>query len=48
MHKIRAELQYADQIYQKLGCLVINVANKSIEEIAAIITNKLNLNTLGG
>lgn len=48
VHKIRAELKYADQIYQKLGCLVINVANKSIEEIAAIITNKLNLNTLGG
>ncbi|WP_228765681.1 pyruvate, water dikinase regulatory protein [Bombilactobacillus apium] len=41
--KIQAELDYADQLYQKLNCLVINVANKSIEEVASIITSELKL-----
>ncbi|AXX64430.1 MAG: kinase/pyrophosphorylase [Lactobacillus sp.] len=44
--KIQAELKYADDLYQKLGCLVINVANRSIEETAAIIENRLNLNSI--
>ncbi|UQS83538.1 pyruvate, water dikinase regulatory protein [Bombilactobacillus thymidiniphilus] len=41
--KIRQELQAASDLYDKLGCLVLNVANKSIEEIAAVIENKLHL-----
>ena len=40
--KIHAELNYANSLYKKLNCLVINVANRSIEETAAIIENKLN------
>ncbi|UQS81534.1 kinase/pyrophosphorylase [Bombilactobacillus folatiphilus] len=43
--KIQQELQYAQNLYDQLGCLVINVANKSIEEVAAIIEEKLQLNT---
>ncbi len=30
---------------KKLGCLTINVANKSIEETATIILESLNLDT---
>lgn len=41
--KIKAELKYADDIYKKIGCLVINVANKSIEETATLILESLNL-----
>ncbi|CAJ1228106.1 pyruvate, water dikinase regulatory protein [Lactiplantibacillus xiangfangensis] len=39
--KIKAELAYADNIFKKIGCLVINVANKSIEETATLITESL-------
>ncbi|MBW1605518.1 pyruvate, water dikinase regulatory protein [Lactobacillus sp. Sy-1] len=42
---IKAELQYAKDLYKKLGCLVINVFNKSIEETATIIMESLNLDT---
>lgn len=41
--KIKAELKYADEIYKKIGCLVINVSNKSIEETATLILENLNL-----
>ncbi|KRK98156.1 hypothetical protein FD04_GL001134 [Secundilactobacillus odoratitofui DSM 19909 = JCM 15043] len=41
--KIKAELKYADEIYQKIGCLEINVANKSIEETATLILESLDL-----
>lgn len=41
--KIKAELEYADTIYRKIGCLEINVANKSIEETATLILESLNL-----
>lgn len=39
--KIKAELEYANDIFKKIGCLVINVANKSIEETATLITESL-------
>lgn len=42
--KIKAELAYADTIFKKIGCLVINVANKSIEETATLITESLGYN----
>jgi len=41
--KIKDELAYADDVFKKLGCLVINVANKSIEETATLITESLNI-----
>lgn len=41
--KIHQELDFANQIFTKLNCLVINVANKSIEETATLIISKLGL-----
>lgn len=43
MDKIREELAFADDLYRKLGCVVINVAKLSIEETAALIMEKLHL-----
>lgn len=37
--RIQKEIKYAENLYTKLGCQIINVANKSIEETAAIIVN---------
>lgn len=39
--RIEEELAFANDLYEKLGCLVINVSKKSIEETAAIIVNTL-------
>ena len=39
--RIEEELAFADDLYNKLGCLIINVSKKSIEETAAIIVNTL-------
>ncbi|GAA0369563.1 pyruvate, water dikinase regulatory protein [Alkalibacterium iburiense] len=39
--RIRKEIDYAEKIYKKLNCQIINVVNKSIEETAAIIINSL-------
>ncbi len=41
--RIEEELAFSNDLYEKLGCLVINVSKKSIEETAAIIVNTLNL-----
>ncbi|MGM0124978.1 hypothetical protein IGI37_002372 [Enterococcus sp. AZ194] len=43
IEKIKAELVFANDLYKKLGCEVINVATLSIEETASIILNALNL-----
>lgn len=43
MNRIKEELDYANDLYQKLGCMVINVANRSIEETATIIIEALDL-----
>lgn len=40
-NRIRKEIKYAEELYKKLNCQVINVATKSIEETAAIIVNSL-------
>ncbi|WP_161878841.1 pyruvate, water dikinase regulatory protein [Alkalibacterium sp. MB6] len=40
-NRIRKEVAYAEKLYEKLNCQVINVVNKSIEETAAIIINSL-------
>lgn len=42
--EIQDELDYANNLYKKLGCLVISTADKSIEEVAAIIIDKFHLN----
>lgn len=38
---IESELDTANKLYRKLGCLVINVAHKSIEETATLILESL-------
>ncbi|OJG87852.1 hypothetical protein RV16_GL000577 [Enterococcus saccharolyticus] len=43
IEKIKEELDFANDLYHKLGCEIINVATLSIEETASIILNKLNL-----
>lgn len=43
IEKIKKELEFANDLYQKLGCVVINVASLSIEETASMILNALNL-----
>ncbi|QMU07567.1 pyruvate, water dikinase regulatory protein [Levilactobacillus suantsaii] len=40
--KISEELAYAKKLYQKIGCLVIDVSNKSIEETATLIMESLD------
>ncbi len=40
---IKRELDSAQKLYDKLGCFVINVAHRSIEETAAIIMNHLGV-----
>ncbi|SJZ71906.1 hypothetical protein SAMN02745116_01251 [Pilibacter termitis] len=43
MDNILQELEFADELYKKIGCPVINVAQRSIEETAAIILEKLGV-----
>ncbi|MGC6767819.1 pyruvate, water dikinase regulatory protein [Enterococcus sp. LJL128] len=43
IEKIRKELEYAADLYKKLGCVTINVASLSIEETAAMILSALHL-----
>lgn len=40
--EIQKELDYSNKLYKKLGCPVINVADRSIEETAAIIMEILH------
>ncbi|MGX7108216.1 pyruvate, water dikinase regulatory protein [Facklamia miroungae] len=44
--RIVEELNYADQVYRKLNCPVINVADRSIEETAHIIIELLNFSNI--
>lgn len=43
IEKIRKELDFANNLYEKLDCVVINVASLSIEETASMILNALHL-----
>lgn len=43
MDSINKELESAQALYDKLGCYVINVAHRSIEETAALILEHLGL-----
>lgn len=45
-NRIRQEIDYAEDLYNKLDCKKINVSNKSIEETAALIIGSLNENKL--
>lgn len=42
LDNINNELNFAQELYRELGCLVINTANKSIEETATLIMESLN------
>lgn len=44
--RIQEELDFAMDLYQKLDCHILNVANKSIEESASLIMNMLDLPNL--
>ncbi|MCT6893633.1 MAG: kinase/pyrophosphorylase [Bombilactobacillus mellifer] len=44
---VKSELQYANNLFKKLGCMVINTAHRSIEESAALIMQHLNLDDEG-
>lgn len=44
--RILDELEYSEKIFKKLGCPVINVANKAIEETAGIILDIMKENGL--
>lgn len=43
IEKIKEELEFANDLYQKLGCTIINVASLSIEETASMILSELDL-----
>ncbi|SER17640.1 hypothetical protein SAMN04487944_101513 [Gracilibacillus ureilyticus] len=42
MERIQEELNYFDQLIQRIGCPVIDVSNKAVEETANIILNMIN------
>lgn len=44
--RILDELEYSEKVFKKLGCPVINVANKAIEETAGIILDIMKENGL--
>lgn len=46
MERIEDELNYANDLMDDLGCFVIDVTNRSIEETSDIIINYLNKNKL--
>lgn len=41
MARIQKELEYARNVMDRIGCYVIDVSNKNIEETAVIIMNRL-------
>lgn len=43
MERVHEELQFSNELYEKLGCFVINTAERSIEETASIIIHELGL-----
>lgn len=43
IERVNEELSYAHDLYKELDCLVINTAERSIEETASIIIEELNL-----
>ncbi|MGO2852708.1 MAG: kinase/pyrophosphorylase, partial [Tetragenococcus koreensis] len=45
--KIKEELAFAKDLYDQLGCIIINVASLSIEETASMVMNELGLEDHG-
>lgn len=39
--RIQYELEYARQIHKKIGCVIIDVSNKAVEETASLIMNMI-------
>jgi regulator of PEP synthase PpsR (kinase-PPPase family) len=46
IERIQVELEYAEKIMQRIGCPVIDVSNKAVEETANIILEMIKRNTL--
>ena len=44
MERVTMELAFAQDLFDRLGCLVVNTADRSIEETASIIIQELGLN----
>lgn len=42
LQRILVELEYAEQVYQKLGCHVVDVTNKAVEETAVRVMEIVN------
>jgi regulator of PEP synthase PpsR (kinase-PPPase family) len=42
INRIKEELEYFDKIVEKIGCKVIDVSNKAVEETANLIVNVMN------
>ncbi len=42
--RITKELEYAEKIMKRLGCIVINISNKAVEETSNIILQTIKLN----
>ncbi|MFO7246855.1 MAG: pyruvate, water dikinase regulatory protein [Bacillota bacterium] len=45
--RIREELAYAEQVFRRIGCPVIDVTNKAVEETAAEVMQILNKGAFG-
>ncbi|TRX51906.1 kinase/pyrophosphorylase [Fulvivirga sp. M361] len=46
LNNIITELEFADQVMKKIGCPVINISNKAVEETAEIIIKLINAKTI--
>ncbi|MGX6961837.1 pyruvate, water dikinase regulatory protein [Vagococcus xieshaowenii] len=47
INNINQELDYAQKLYDMIGCIVINVANRSIEETSSMILHLLEIDECG-
>jgi hypothetical protein len=45
VERIKQELEFADRLFAKLGCLVVDVSNKAVEETASLIQDSLRRKT---
>ncbi|KRO18176.1 pyruvate, water dikinase regulatory protein [Lacticaseibacillus saniviri] len=45
--QVNEELSFAEDLYKKIGCMVINTAHRSIEETATIILDNMGLDGFG-
>jgi regulator of PEP synthase PpsR (kinase-PPPase family) len=45
VNRIKQELEYADKIMERIGCLVIDVSNKAVEETASLVMDHIHSKT---